>query len=662
MKSKKPFSRRRLGVAAKVFAAPLIMVVALVVTGVTTVMSLRGIEADMYTVTEDLAPDTALATDMLVTLYRQRLRLEAYVLDHDEASRAAFGQYGEEFGALLEQARERIDDPRQRALVDELADMHARFTEGFDTDVVDSITTMERIKADKLATAGPKTEEMLSGIVTAAQDMSYATLAFKAETANRRMVQLRTAVNTFLVTPSDANAEAISERTSAAAEAIAALEDAIFSDENTERLSTAQESLATYLAGVRQLQAAVDRLRTAKAEMDDVGPQIAARARELEDEVFGALSAQAEVADQRVSTTITLTAAVVGVAVLVGLLLAGWITRSVTRPLRSARDGLNRLLEDIRQGQGDLNTRLPVTSRDEVADLVRAMNTFIETLQDVVKGIGRETESLATSAEELSSITASTDDGIRRQRAEIEQLATAMNEMAATAQEIARNTGEASEAAEGSHETADRGRRIVHEVVDTIEGLAQQVEQGAERTRALNAETDSVTKVLDVIREVAEQTNLLALNAAIEAARAGESGRGFAVVAEEVRGLAQRTQESTGEIQSIVERLQEGAREAAEQMEASRGTARTSVEEAARAGDSLSEIAASVQRITEMTTQIAGAAEEQTATSGNISESVNKVNGVVDESVSAVGQITSSSQELAAMSERLRELVGRFRV
>ncbi len=662
MKSKKPFSRRRLGVAAKVFAAPLIMAVALVVTGVTTVLSLRGIEADMYTVTEDLAPDTALATDMLVTLYRQRLRLEAYVLDHDEASRAAFGQYGEEFGALLEQARERMDAPRQRALIDELTDMHARFTEGFDTEVVDSITTMERIKADKLATAGPKTEEMLSGIVTAAQDMSYATLAFKAETANRRMVQLRTAVNTFLVTPSDANAEVISERTSAASEAIAALEDAIFSDENSERLATAQESLATYLAGVRQLQAAVDRLRAAKAQMDDVGPQIAARARELEDEVFGALSAQAEVADQRVSTTITLTGAVVGVAVLVGLLLAGWITRSVTRPLRSARDGLSRLLEDIRQGQGDLNTRLPVTSRDEVADLVRAMNTFIETLQDVVKGIGRETESLATSAEELSSITASTDDGIRRQRAEIEQLATAMNEMAATAQEIARNTGEASGAAEGSHETADRGRRIVHEVVDTIEGLAQQVEQGAERTRALNAETDSVTKVLDVIREVAEQTNLLALNAAIEAARAGESGRGFAVVAEEVRGLAQRTQESTGEIQSIVERLQEGAREAAEQMEASRGTARTSVEEAARAGDSLSEIAASVQRITEMTTQIAGAAEEQTATSGNISESVNKVNGVVDESVSAVGQITSSSQELAAMSERLRELVGRFRV
>jgi methyl-accepting chemotaxis protein len=317
-------------------------------------------------------------------------------------------------------------------------------------------------------------------------------------------------------------------------------------------------------------------------------------------------------------------------------------------------------MDEIEQGRGDLSRRLPPGQNDEVGDLIAAVNRFIETLQGVVRGITGETAQLATAAEELSAVTASTREGVGRQRQDIEQVAAAMNQMAATAQEIARNTAAAAEAADTAQHNSEAGRAVVHATVEAIDALAAEVEHSAQAVLALKGDTDAITRVLEVIREVAEQTNLLALNAAIEAARAGEAGRGFAVVADEVRTLARRTQQSTGEIQSLIERLQTSAQGAAGGMEQGRERARATVGEAARAGDALSHIRESVGRIAEMNTQVASAAEQQTATSEDISRRVTSVNDVVSESVSAVEQIRRASEELAAMGERLRQLVGRF--
>ncbi len=348
---------------------------------------------------------------------------------------------------------------------------------------------------------------------------------------------------------------------------------------------------------------------------------------------------------------------VAGIAIALGLLVAALVASGIVRPIRVAVDAMR----DIAAGEGDLTRRLEEHGRNEVAELGQAFNQFAEKVRRLVSEVAGSTSQVAAAAEEMSAITDEFNRDVAQQRHEIEQVATAMNEMTATVQDVARNAAQAAESAQAADREAQQGQQVVHETVSSIESVSVEVEHTASAIQRLEADSQSISAVLEVIRGVAEQTNLLALNAAIEAARAGEQGRGFAVVADEVRTLASRTQQSTLEIQQVIEQLQSGARNAAEVMHRGRAQVDSSVLQAQQAGSSLTSITSAVASISDMNVQIASAAEQQSAVSDEISQNVVNINQVADRVTEAAGQTAQASSQLAHLAAGLQSLVGQFK-
>lgn len=326
------------------------------------------------------------------------------------------------------------------------------------------------------------------------------------------------------------------------------------------------------------------------------------------------------------------------------------------RPLQTVIAGMNKI------AAGDLTARYTHTSNDETGQLVSAMKTMIEKLHSIVSNITGSTAQLSTSAEELAAITVEANESFKRQQMQAEQVATAANEMSATVEEVARNTQKAAEASTLASHEAMAGKKIVTATMESIDELATEVERAAQVIGKLKTDSENIGVVLDVIKGIAEQTNLLALNAAIEAARAGEQGRGFAVVADEVRTLASRTQESTKEIQKMIERLQVGTNEAVHTMEASRNRANASVQQAARAGTSLEAITDAIETISNMTTQIASAAEEQSSGAQEIDRSVTSISQLTQQSAKSSEQTYVASEEMAKLASTLQSLVSQFKM
>jgi methyl-accepting chemotaxis protein len=346
------------------------------------------------------------------------------------------------------------------------------------------------------------------------------------------------------------------------------------------------------------------------------------------------------------------------VAGLVLVVLAWMVSGSIVGPLQET----SRAFKEMASGSGDLTRRIKIDGSDVVAEFGQNYNQFVDTMHSLVKEVGVSADKLFSAANELQNVTEKTTVGVRETQAGTEQLATAMNEMVATVQEVARNAEAAAESTRKADEETLRGRREVERTMGAIGQLANEVERTREVIQRLAADSESIGAVLDVINGIADQTNLLALNAAIEAARAGEQGRGFAVVADEVRTLAQRTQKSTQEIHSMIERLQAAAQEAVGAMEAGAQRAKLSVEESARAGDALSAITSAVTTINDMNTQIASAAEEQTATVESITRNVIGIRDIAVETSGAVDQTSAAGAELGNLAQRLRGVVSRFRV
>jgi methyl-accepting chemotaxis protein len=312
--------------------------------------------------------------------------------------------------------------------------------------------------------------------------------------------------------------------------------------------------------------------------------------------------------------------------------------------------------------EGDLNYRMDISGRDELACLGNGFNSFMDKVQGLVRQVAESARSVGEAAQEVSRIGEETRTGLGRQASETEQVATAMNEMTATVDEVARNASAAADAAHSADSEVRTGDQVVGQTVDSIQRLAAEVERAGEVIDRLSGESESIGKVVDVINEIAEQTNLLALNAAIEAARAGESGRGFAVVADEVRTLAQRTQQSTDEIRQMVESVQKGASEAVQVMESGRTQATESTEQAGHARDSLTAIQGSVSTITDMNQQIASAAEEQSATAEEINRNITNITQVAEETASGADELNRASEQLKELSEQLEARLGQFRM
>ena len=319
-------------------------------------------------------------------------------------------------------------------------------------------------------------------------------------------------------------------------------------------------------------------------------------------------------------------------------------------------------MNDIASGDGDLTRRLEVSGRDELGQLATAFNSFADQVHGLVERVLSSTRTLNEATADLNRVMVEAEQGVERQTSESDQVATAMSEMTAAAQEVATNASEASAAADSANGQVCDAQGLVHQATEVIGGLSEQVEEGVRVIEKLGADSRQIDSVLEVIREIADQTNLLALNAAIEAARAGEAGRGFAVVADEVRTLARRTQQSTREIQDMIERLQSGAGNAVSLIGSISERSEATVSETRRVNDALQRIGQAVATITDMNTQIASAAEEQTSVSETINQNVHEIVAITEQTAQGTRTAGNATQRLRDLASEMSDQVSRYRV
>ncbi|AIC22242.1 chemotaxis protein [Pseudomonas chlororaphis] len=366
---------------------------------------------------------------------------------------------------------------------------------------------------------------------------------------------------------------------------------------------------------------------------------------------------QNDLAEQRQADTFGM--AMVGLIIAgLGLLVIWLVGHGIARPLKQ----MVAMLDDIAQGEGDLTRRLSSDRADELGSIAKGFNTFLAKLQAMISQVVTSVQSVSDSSEHTADIAIRTNQGVHKQMAEIDQVATAVHEMTATAQDVARNATQAAQAANHADQAASQGMRIVRDTSTAIGALAVEIGRAVGVVQTLAKDSENINAILIAIRGIAEQTNLLALNAAIEAARAGEQGRGFAVVADEVRNLAQKTQQATEEIQSMIQQLQQGTRDVVRVMEDSQNRTDESVQHAAKAAEALETITQAVSVINDMNTQIASAAEEQSAVAEDINRNVINIGQVANEVAGGADESSAASAGLTKLAEQQRRLINQFKV
>jgi methyl-accepting chemotaxis protein len=353
---------------------------------------------------------------------------------------------------------------------------------------------------------------------------------------------------------------------------------------------------------------------------------------------------------------------VLTMAVVIGLVIGGVVALILTRMITTPVNKTVAMIRDLAEGEGDLTKRLDATSNDELGELSRWFNTFLDKLHDVISSVAHTTEQLATASGQLSASSEELSRNVVSQKEQTTQVATATDEMNSTAVAISENIHNAAESARTGATLAEEGGSAVQDTVAVIEQISNEVNTFAGSIRELGDSSKQIGEIVGVINDIADQTNLLALNAAIEAARAGEQGRGFAVVADEVRKLAERTTVATKEIADMITTIQRDTNGAVSAMDKSMDKVASGVEMANKAGESLKAVVENGALLGDMVSQVATAAEEQSATTEEIAQSVENISSIMTQSSTGIDQTAHACHELSRMADDLQSLVGRFKL
>jgi len=349
-------------------------------------------------------------------------------------------------------------------------------------------------------------------------------------------------------------------------------------------------------------------------------------------------------------------------AVVAGIVLLIIWGLALVRSVSKALNSMLSMVRDLADGEGDLTKRLEIASHDELGELARGFNTFLDKVHSIISQVAGTAEQVASASEELSASATLQAEGATNQTDQTTQVATAMQEMSSTVQQVSENCARAAEASRRSAETAREGGGVVEQALAQIRSIATSVSGTAKQMEDLGRSSDQIGRIAGVIDDIADQTNLLALNAAIEAARAGEQGRGFAVVADEVRKLAERTTKATKEIAEMIKTIQDGTKGAVKAMEIGSQQVKEGVASTARAGESLQQIIRTSEEVGSMITHIAAAATQQSGATAEINQNMDQISHLVKGSAGAAQQSAKACQELSELAMALQNMVGSFKL
>ena len=570
-----------------------------------------------------------------------------------ETTRRVFDRLNE-LEEHLSKLRKEIVDERSVAMLNDqsqlVSRMEATFTElGVDRKAGDESRTSLEQDSQQAVKAVEQVEAEVLKAVSQEQDNSERMDEFTNISQLKQQIQLaRYQVQAYTFTGKEADESS----------AVVAIDEALKeieqisrdqADDNIQGLKPANEALLHYRDQLNRFKEFRIKIEAQQENLEALGDKMLSSVAEL-------VSLQSTQRDSEAAVSRTTLTSVAGLALLIGVVAAWVMTHQIITPLRQT------LIAAGRIAKGDLSQDLVIERSDEMGQLQDSMQAMTIGLRELIGGIGDGVIQLASAAEQLSAVTEQTCAGVNDQKVETDQVATAMNEMSATVQQVAHNAQQASEAATQADLQARNGDGVVGQAIDQIEQLAREVVNSTQAMNSLKQESGKIVGVLDVIKSVSQQTNLLALNAAIEAARAGEAGRGFAVVADEVRSLAQRTQESTEEIEELIAALQQGTQQVATTLDASRNLTDNSVDLSRRAGGALEQITRTVASIQDMNRQIATASEQQSVVAEQINRNVLSVRNISEQTATASEETAASSVELAKLGSHLKTLVGKFKV
>ncbi|MDP3848134.1 MAG: methyl-accepting chemotaxis protein [Pseudomonas sp.] len=645
-----------LRIAYKTAIVPLVLCILLVVLGLVSTSSLRSVASGVDVVTQDLGPSMDNLAQITDAMARLQLSVRHYARSADQGSEQQFSELDQRLNLALQQADKRIQDPQRRQLLAEIGRLHGEYSRLFREQLVPISQQRQQLMVSQLDVHGPAVEKILSSVLENAQQDFNLDAVFYASAGMRNLLLGSQYLYQFLQENQPEQVKAFQRELGNAQNVITVLRDRTSSDSSKAKLNQALQTLDLYKAAASKLVLLVQARNDAVSAMDKLDPQIADLAQQLQQHIMQAMQDAARAANATVISVSQLFWGLVLAAILFGGLLAYGVGSALVRALGQ----INRMLQDMAQGEGDLTKRLPVHGKDDLGRLALSFNTFVEKIRRTVASVAQASHTLESAAQVLQLNAKAAAADVEQQRHESAQIAVAMSQVAASAAQVADTAQLAAKLSLDARQSADLGLSRVQSNNASMLSLTEKVNKLAGVIESLRSDSSRIDSVLEVIRSIAEQTNLLALNAAIEAARAGDQGRGFAVVADEVRSLAQRTQHSTKEIHQIIQALQQRTLAAIEMMADSQTAVSHASASTEQTSESLQAITSAVDAIDSNIQSMARAASEQARVATAVGVGLARANSISEHTVSTVAQTRAAASSILELDSQLSRLIEQF--